>query len=39
MVGKMLARSLVASIEIGVPIVHDYQAYDFKFEASVGFFF
>jgi hypothetical protein len=39
MVGKLLTRSIVASIEVGVPIVHDYEVYDFKLEARVGFFF
>jgi hypothetical protein len=39
MVGKMLARSIVTSVEIGIPIVDDYQVYDFKLEARIGFFF
>lgn len=39
MVGKMLTRSIVASVEIGVPIVDDYEVYDFKLEARIGFFF
>ena len=39
MVGKRLTRSIVASLEIGVPIVKDYEVYDFKLEARVGFFF
>jgi hypothetical protein len=39
MVGKMVTRSIVASLEMGVPIVNDYQVYDFKLEARVGFFF
>jgi hypothetical protein len=39
MVGKLLRRSIVASLEIGVPIVNDYQVYDFKLEGRVGFFF
>jgi hypothetical protein len=38
MVGKMVTKSIVASLEIGVPIVNDYQVYDFKLEARVGFF-
>src|SRR5262249_45351920 len=33
MVGKLLTRSIVASLEMGVPIVHDYEVYDFKLEA------
>jgi hypothetical protein len=39
MVGKMVTRSIVASVEIGVPIVDDYEVYDFKLEARIGFFF
>jgi hypothetical protein len=39
MVGKLVTRSLVASVEIGVPIVDAYQVYDFKLEARIGFFF
>jgi hypothetical protein len=39
MVGKMVTRSMVASVEIGVPIVNDYEVYDFKLEARIGFFF
>jgi hypothetical protein len=35
----MMTRSVVASVEIGVPIVDDYEVYDFKLEARVGFFF
>jgi hypothetical protein len=39
MVGKMVTRSVVASVEIGVPIVDDYEVYDFKLKARVGLFF
>jgi hypothetical protein len=39
MVGKMLNPRTVTSIEVGVPIIDDYQVYDFKVEARVGFFF
>jgi len=39
MVGKLLTKSIVAALEIGVPIVHDYEVYDFKLEACVGFIF
>jgi hypothetical protein len=39
MVGKMLNRTTVASVEFGIPIVNDYQVYDFKMEARIGFFF
>ena len=41
-VGKMLGRSTVGSLEIGVPVVKDYKSgpgtYDFKIEARIGFF-
>ena len=33
------AVSIVASLEMSVPMVHDYEVYDFKLEARVGFFF
>ena len=39
MIGKLLTRSIVTSLEMGSPIVHDYEVYDFKLEARVGFFF
>ena len=39
MVGKLLSKSLVTSLEIGFPIINDYRVYDFKMEARVGFFF
>jgi hypothetical protein len=39
MVGKLLTTSIVASLEIGVPIVNDYQVCDCKLEGRVGFFF
>ena len=39
MVGKLLTRASVASLEMGVPIVKDYEVYDFKLEARVGFCF
>jgi hypothetical protein len=39
MVGKMVTRSVVASVEIGIPIVDDYEVYDFKLEARFGLFF
>jgi hypothetical protein len=39
MVGKMLNKSTVTSVEFGIPMVKDYQVYDFKVEARVGFFF
>ena len=39
MAGKMITKSIVGSLEIGVPIVNDYKQYDFKMEFRVGFFF
>jgi hypothetical protein len=39
MIGRMVDRSTVASLEVGVPIVDDYVVYDFKLEARIGFFF
>jgi hypothetical protein len=39
MLGKMVNKSTVVSLEVGVPIVDDYQVYDFKVEARIGFFF
>ena len=38
-VGCMIDKSIVTSLEIGVPIVNDSQVYDFKLEARMGFFF
>lgn len=39
MIGKMVTKSTVASVEASVPIIDDYQVYDFKVEGRVGFFF
>jgi len=39
MVGKMLTKTTVASLEVSIPIIKDYSVYDFKTEARVGFFF
>ena len=39
MVGRMLSKTTVASLEVSVPIIKDYAVYDFKVEARVGFFF
>ena len=39
MVGKRWNKSTVASIEFGIPMVKDYQVYDFKVEARIGLFF
>jgi hypothetical protein len=35
----MLTRSIVAPLAMGVPIVNDYQVYDVKLTARIGFFF
>jgi len=39
MVGKLVTPELVASLEVSAPIVKDYDLYDFKLEAHIGFFF
>jgi hypothetical protein len=39
MVGKMLTKSIVGSVEVGFPIINEYQVYDFKIEGRIGFFF
>lgn len=39
MVGKLITPSTIGSLEVGVPIIDDYQVYDFKIEARLGFFF
>lgn len=39
MVGRMLDRVTVASVEMGIPVVNDYKVYDFKLEARIGRFF
>jgi hypothetical protein len=39
MVGKLITKSIVGSVEIGFPIVQEYKVYDFKMEARIGFFF
>jgi hypothetical protein len=39
MIGKMLNKTTVASVEVGIPIIDDFDLYDFKVEARVGFFF
>ena len=38
-VGKMLTKNLVGSVEIGFPLIEDYHVYDFKMEWRLGFFF
>lgn len=37
--GIMITPRLVTSLEVSVPIVKDYPVYDFKLEATVGYFF
>lgn len=39
MIGKMLSKDVVASLEMGVPIIQEYHVYDFKSELRLGFFF
>ncbi len=39
LIGKMLDRTTVASVEVSTPIIDDYKVYDFKVEARIGFFF
>jgi hypothetical protein len=38
-VGKMLNKTTVVSMEVSIPIIKDYNVYDFKAEVRVGFFF
>jgi hypothetical protein len=37
--GIMVTPRLLASLEASIPIVKDYPVYDFKLEATVGYFF
>ena len=39
LVGKMWGKSVVNTLELGVPIIDDYKVYDFKAQFRVGFFF
>ncbi len=39
LLGKMLSKDMVATFEVGVPLVNDYNVYDFKCEMRLGFFF
>ena len=39
LIGKMLRKNVVASLEVGVPIIKDYRVYDFKTEFRIGIFF
>jgi hypothetical protein len=38
-VGKMIAPGVVSSLQFDVPLVDDYQQYDWQLEFRVGFFF
>lgn len=38
-VGTLINKTTIASLEIGVPLIKDYDLYDFKIEARLGFFF
>ena len=39
MIGKMLGKNVVSSLEVGIPIVNHYKVYDFKMEFRLGFLF
>ena len=39
LIGKMLNKTTVASVEFGIPIIKQFDLYDFKVEARIGFFF
>lgn len=39
MVGKMVTKSTVVSVEASMPMIDDYHVNDFKVEGRVGFFF
>lgn len=39
MVGKMIRKNVVTSMEVGIPIIKDYRLYDFKTEFRIGIFF
>lgn len=39
LVGTLLDKTTVASIEVSIPIIKDYDLYDFKTEFRLGFFF
>jgi hypothetical protein len=38
-IGKTFGKALMATVEVGVPIIDDYRVYSFKLQARVGFFF
>ena len=37
--GRMLNKRMIASFEIGVPLINQYKVYDFKVEGRIGYFF
>jgi hypothetical protein len=39
MIGKKFGSSMVASLQLEVPIVDDLPSYNVKLEARIGFFF
>ena len=39
MLGKMVRKNVVTSVEVGIPIIKDYRVYDFKTEFRIGIFF
>jgi hypothetical protein len=39
MLGKMLNKSTVVSVEFATPLVNDYDLYDWLVEFRIGFFF
>lgn len=39
LIGKMLSKDVVSSVEVGIPVIKEYHVYDFKVEARLGFFF
>jgi hypothetical protein len=39
MLGKMLTREIVCSLEVSVPIIKAYHLYDFSMETRIGFLF
>jgi hypothetical protein len=38
-IGKLWGGNVVTSLEAGIPLIDDYEVYDFKIEARIGFFF
>jgi hypothetical protein len=39
LIGKNLSRRVVTSLEVSVPIVKQYDSYEFKLEARISYFF